>query len=147
MDDLINRQAAIDALDEPCKVTETWTDEYAVGERIQWEKDVKALNSLPSAEQQRTKDILKASISSEDLFPDLPQEIKDKNTEIARAYQEGYKQGKKDAERHGRWIMHIDDLFPAESTMECDQCHEEQPLECDDKYCQNCGAKMERSKE
>ena len=49
--------------------------------------------------------------------------------------------------RHGRWIMHIDDLFPAESTMECDQCHEEQPLECDDKYCPNCGAKMERSKE
>lgn len=44
--------------------------------------------------------------------------------------------------RHGRWIMHIDDLFPAESTMECDQCHEEQPLECDDKYCPNCGAKM-----
>lgn len=44
--------------------------------------------------------------------------------------------------RHGRWIMHIDDLFPEESTMECDQCHEEQPLECDDKYCPNCGAQM-----
>lgn len=49
--------------------------------------------------------------------------------------------------KHGRWIMHIDDLFPAESTMECDQCHEEQPLECDDKYCPNCGAKMEGEKE
>lgn len=44
--------------------------------------------------------------------------------------------------QHGRWIMHIDDLFPEESTMECDQCHEEQPLECDDKYCPNCGAQM-----
>lgn len=44
--------------------------------------------------------------------------------------------------RHGRWIMHIDDLFPEESTMECDQCHEEQPLECDDKYCPSCGAQM-----
>lgn len=49
--DLIGRQAAIDALDEPCKVTESWTDEYAVGERAQYEKDVKALNSLPSAER------------------------------------------------------------------------------------------------
>lgn len=51
MDDLISRQAAIDALEEPCEVPETWTDEYAVGERMQWEKDVKALNSLPSAER------------------------------------------------------------------------------------------------
>lgn len=51
---------------------------------------------------------------------------------------------KREAERLGRWIMHINDLFPAESTMECNQCHEEQPLECDDKYCPNCGAKMEK---
>ena len=45
--------------------------------------------------------------------------------------------------RHGRWIYHIDDLFPAESTQECDQCHEEQPLTCNDNYCPNCGAKMD----
>lgn len=44
--------------------------------------------------------------------------------------------------RHGRWIYHIDDLFPAESTQECDQCHEEQPLTCGDNFCPNCGAKM-----
>ena len=50
-DDTISRQAAIDALEEPRKVSDTWTDEYAVGERVQWEKDVKALNSLPSAER------------------------------------------------------------------------------------------------
>lgn len=49
--DVIYRQAAIDALEEPCKVSDTWTDEYAVGERTQWEKDVKALNSLPSAQK------------------------------------------------------------------------------------------------
>ena len=46
--DLIDRQAEIDALEEPCKISDTWTDEYAVGERMQWEKDVKALNSLPT---------------------------------------------------------------------------------------------------
>ena len=43
----------------------------------------------------------------------------------------------------GKWIYHIDDLFPAESTMECDQCHAEQPLTCDDEFCPHCGAKME----
>ena len=43
----------------------------------------------------------------------------------------------------GKWIYHIDDLFPAESTMECNQCHAEQPLICDDEFCPHCGAKME----
>ena len=53
--DLISRQAAIDALEEPCKVPDSWTDEYAVGERAQYEKDVKALNSLPSAERREVQ--------------------------------------------------------------------------------------------
>ena len=64
-----------------------------------------------------------------------------------KAYAEGYAAGKRAAVKHGRWIMHIDDLFPAESTMDCDQCHEEQPLECNDKYCPNCGAQMSPSDE
>ena len=42
----------------------------------------------------------------------------------------------------GKWIYHIDDLFPAESTKECDQCHAEQPLICDDEFCPHCGADM-----
>ena len=45
--------------------------------------------------------------------------------------------------KRGKWIYHIDDLFPAESTKECDQCHAEQPLICDDEFCPNCGAKMD----
>ena len=56
----------------------------------------------------------------------------------------GYLKRLPSAERRGRWIMHIDDIFPEESTMECDQCHEEQPLECDDKYCPRCGAIMDK---
>lgn len=44
--------------------------------------------------------------------------------------------------KRGRWIYHIDDLFPAESTMECNQCHAEQPLTCDDEFCSHCGADM-----
>ena len=43
----------------------------------------------------------------------------------------------------GRWIYHVDEIFPAESTKECDQCRTEQPISCDDKYCPWCGAKME----
>ena len=50
MRDLIDRQKAIDTLEEPPKVPDTWSDESAIGEREQWEKDVKALNSLPSAQ-------------------------------------------------------------------------------------------------
>ena len=30
--------------------------------------------------------------------------------------------------RHGRWIYHPDDLFPADSTQECSLCHEEEYL-------------------
>ena len=45
--------------------------------------------------------------------------------------------------KRGKWIFHIDDLFPEESTQECDQCHEEQPLACDSNYCPYCGANME----
>lgn len=43
----------------------------------------------------------------------------------------------------GKWIMHISDIYPADSTMECNVCHAEQPLWCDDNYCPNCGARME----
>ncbi len=43
----------------------------------------------------------------------------------------------------GKWIYHIDDLFPTESTMECSECHKHQPLTCDDNFCHNCGKKME----
>ena len=44
--------------------------------------------------------------------------------------------------KKGEWMMHIDDLFPEESTMECNQCHEHQPVNIDDNFCPNCGADM-----
>ncbi len=45
--------------------------------------------------------------------------------------------------RHGEWIYQISDLFPADSTKECNQCHARQNLFCDDEYCPHCGAKMD----
>lgn len=43
---------------------------------------------------------------------------------------------------HGKWINHYDDLFPAESTIECSVCHEEQFCGIDTNFCPNCGADM-----
>lgn len=48
--------------------------------------------------------------------------------------------------KKGKWIKHIDDLFPAESTIECSMCHHEQPLTIDDSFCPNCGVRMENEK-
>lgn len=46
----------------------------------------------------------------------------------------------------GKWIMHIDDLFPEDSMMECNVCHEYQYLTCDENFCPNCGADMKGEK-
>ena len=43
----------------------------------------------------------------------------------------------------GKWIFHIDDLFPEESTQECSVCHEEESIKIqNDNFCPNCGATM-----
>ena len=49
MSDLIDRQAAIDALDEEPMV---WNDndEYTLGERAEWRRNVDALKNVPSAQ-------------------------------------------------------------------------------------------------
>lgn len=55
MDDTIYRQAAIDALGRVDMVTDTWCDEYALGQRDLWIKTKKALEELPSAQQTTCK--------------------------------------------------------------------------------------------
>ena len=54
MDDLISRQAAIDALGERPMV---WTDDdhYALGERNQYDMDKLAIETVPSAQPERKK--------------------------------------------------------------------------------------------
>lgn len=84
------------------------------------------------------KELLKQRVDNEDLLPDLPQELKDKNTEIVKAYKEGYEQGQKDAERRGRWIYNAN--F-AEPPFKCSACGKSQGRLST--YCPDCGAEME----
>lgn len=92
------------------------------------------------------KELLKQRVDDEDLLPDLPQELKDKNTEIVKAYKEGYEQGQKDAERNGRWIFNIDDKgWSWDRPYVCDQCGEWAEKEF--KFCPSCGAKMKEGGE
>lgn len=44
--------------------------------------------------------------------------------------------------RRGRWIVRMSEVFPADSTIECDQCHEVQSAFISDSFCPNCGADM-----
>ena len=51
MSDLIDRQAAIDALGERPVVWNEWADEYALGQRNQYDVDKLAIETLPPAQQ------------------------------------------------------------------------------------------------
>ena len=64
------------------------------------------------------------------------------NNELFEVYEDRLNELPPAQPRMGKWIYHIDDLFPAESTMECNRCHAEQPLTCDDEFCPHCGADM-----
>ena len=50
MKDLIDRQAAIDALGEREELDDSWTDEYEVGRFQQWKDDVEALKKLSAVQ-------------------------------------------------------------------------------------------------
>lgn len=59
-------------------------------------------------------------------------------------YDKGFADGLEVAKKHGRWIYHISDLFPAESTQECSECHVHEFITiANENYCPNCGAKMD----
>lgn len=53
MDDLISRQAAIDAMGERPLVWDEWADEYELGQRNQYDSDKLAVETVPSAEPER----------------------------------------------------------------------------------------------
>ena len=92
------------------------------------------------------KELLKQRVDNEDLLPDLPQELKDKNTEIAKAYKEGYEQGQKDAERRGQWEKI--ELYAPSGDYVMFQCSECASLYFEtSSYCPNCGARMKEGGE
>ena len=48
-----------------------------------------------------------------------------------------------DADRpQGEWIIHFDDIWPEESTIQCSLCREHQPFGIDENFCPNCGCRM-----
>ena len=47
-DNLISRQAAIDALGERPVVWDEWTDEYSLGQRNQYDADLLAIETVPA---------------------------------------------------------------------------------------------------
>lgn len=96
----IDRQAAIDALGERPLV---WTsdNDYALGERNQYDIDRIAIETVPSADVQPVQ--------------------------------------------HGKWIkaQRKGIISYADGYAECNKCHEVSYLGWNDKYCRNCGARMD----
>lgn len=164
MDDLISNRAAVDALErifDRCEEIEAHFpdgDPDKTGYKMfpDYITVWKYLHQLSSVERFSQKEKLKMRVASEDLFPDLPQIIKDKNTEIAKAYQKGYEQGKKDAEQQGRWeVCNILDYAQRPSGRKILRCSLCGYLTNDFRsmvdysheltnYCPMCGARMDR---
>jgi hypothetical protein len=64
--------------------------------------------------------------------------------ELAKAFDYGYEQGKKDAIRHGKWIRkHIGNGWNDWDSLTCSECnfYIEKPQFVGN-FCPNCGAKM-----
>ena len=151
--DLISRQAAIEALEEPCKVTDTWTDEYAVGERMQWEKDVKALNSLPPAQPYVPDTNVGDMISRQAAIDALKVAYWDNDIQSAKAdlcivdamTDWAIRQVKAlpSAERHGRWTREVLGSTSGYGTTIMYQCSECETMAISKyHYCPNCGSSM-----
>lgn len=119
--DLISRKAAIEALmefDKKLRKINWYQYPYIEHECRGVDKAIVKIASLPSAQ------------------PDL-------SGYSDKLWRNAYERGKAEAQperKKGKWIKHIDDLFPAESTLECNVCHHEQPLTIDDNFCPNCGS-------
>ena len=106
------------------------------------EKDVTRLLSLPSAQSEPCGDVIsrQAAIDVADAVWSV---TGDKN--VAKVWDQIKDLPSAQPERKkGKWIYHVDDLFPAESKQECSVCHEEEYIAMlsNDNFCPNCGADM-----
>lgn len=156
MDDLIDRQQAIDALGEEPPV---WYDgEDEIAERNQWRRDVNAIKMMPSAQPEEfewctdckeydqtehcchrwTKVIRQTVAEIKAEQPDF-----DTVAEIDKAHDDGYKQGylqgKADYEpKTGEWLDFC-------GSYQCSHCNMTNAYE--DNFCPNCGARMKEGEE
>ena len=143
--DLISRRAAIDIC---ANVIDLFRGQFGAGVLVAIKESIE---ELPSALGTNLAEVGTDSISRQQVIGALRNYLVGKNvpcdgTLTCRLIENEVISKLPSAQpRMGKWIYHIDDLFPAESTMECDQCHAEQPLTCDDEFCPHCGAKMEVS--
>ena len=113
--DLIERQAAIDALGEPPD-SGGWTDEWECGCRSQWELDRKAIENVPTAQ------------------PDL-------SSYSDKLWRAAYERGKAEAQRmRGRWMLDNDGFYVCDQCGE--PCAGELMGKPRDRFCKWCGAKM-----
>ena len=73
------------------------------------------------------------------IFAECEKNLKALPSAEMLAYREGYEQGKKDAERRGRWVAVENDVdyYP----FMCSECYETVIKRTN--YCPRCGAKME----
>ena len=109
-------------------------------ERALLSKEIEALNMGINAINWRNLDNETLILPSGELLVDTKYANEAKSVRLMD--REGFTR-EFEERKTGHWIMHIDDLFPGDSTQECSICHEEQNTFIDDNYCPNCGAKME----
>ena len=105
----------------------------------------------PISMEKRVRQNIRESVDGKIYEAVLDVDVHVNRDELLRAlrydrdqYAKGYEDGKRDAERHGRWIyQEDDDLF--EAWVDCSVCHISTLGETP--YCPNCGAKMDEEGE
>ena len=108
-------------------------------ERALLSKEIEALNMGINAINWRNLDNETLILPSGELLVDTKYANEAKSVRLMD--REGFTR-EFEERKTGHWIMHIDDLVPADSTQECSECHEWQfiYLGNDDNYCPNCGS-------
>lgn len=127
MDDFISREAAIEIICGPCAFK---TACYAgVEPRCSYYIRMAQIPAADVVDRDCYDRILAENDTMREMIAGIGKKPGDKMDDVRPVVR-------------GHWISHTSDLFPADSTIECDQCHEEQPAWIGDNFCPHCGADM-----
>ena len=63
--------------------------------------------------------------------------------ELEKAFNDGYEKGKRDAVRHGKWILYHDNQSKVVEADDCSVCGAQWLYGERYNYCPSCGAKMD----